>query len=86
MAAKRAPVRQENPVDGLLDGIPEAHAPEVDRSAIGTAGEEHRFTVASFLELSKDVSRSAASSPAAGEQSSSRPPPSVCFTGGSDLF
>lgn len=53
MAAKCTPVRQENPVDGFLDGITEANAPEIDRSAIWTAGGEHRFTVASFLELSK---------------------------------
>lgn len=40
-AAQSAPVRQENPVDRLLDCVPDAYTPKLDRSAMRTLRREH---------------------------------------------
>jgi hypothetical protein len=40
-AAKSAPIRQEYPVDGLLDGVPDAYASKFDRSAMWAFCREH---------------------------------------------
>lgn len=38
--AKRAPIRQQQPVDRFLHDVPYAHAPEFDGFTVGTAGGE----------------------------------------------
>ena len=40
-AAERAAVGQNDPVQRFLDGVADAYASKIDRSAIGTAGGEH---------------------------------------------
>jgi len=40
-AAQSAPVRQKNPVDRLLDGVPDAYTSKLDRSAMRTLFREH---------------------------------------------
>jgi hypothetical protein len=45
--AESASVRSENPVDSLLDGVSHAYAPNLDRSAVRTAGGEHSLLIVS---------------------------------------
>src|SRR6202035_3111757 len=40
-AAQSAPVWQKNPVDRLLDCVPDAYTPKLDRSAMRTLCREH---------------------------------------------
>jgi hypothetical protein len=39
--AKLTTVRPKNGVDGLLEGVPDAYASKINRSAMGTTGREH---------------------------------------------
>jgi hypothetical protein len=41
MAAKSASLRQQDPVDGPLQGVPDADASKIDGSAMRTIGREH---------------------------------------------
>ena len=41
-SAQSAPVRQKNPMESLLDGVPDAYASNLDRSAMRTLSREHR--------------------------------------------
>jgi len=46
-AAQGAPVRQKKPVDGLLDGVPDAYSSKLDRSAMRTFCREHTNPISS---------------------------------------
>ena len=48
VAAQRAAVGPQDPVNGLLHGVANANAPKINRSAVRTASGKHSF-LASFL-------------------------------------
>ena len=48
-AAKRAPVGQKDPVERSLDGVSDANASKIDRSAIRTACGQHHSTLISSM-------------------------------------
>lgn len=43
VATERAPEGQKQPAESCLQGVPVAHAPEIDRSATRTTCEQHLY-------------------------------------------
>jgi hypothetical protein len=68
-AAQSAPIRQKNPVDGLLDGVPDAHTSKLDRSAMRTLCREHTHS-----SLINSISMLLRASPGSARIFAHRPP------------
>jgi hypothetical protein len=76
-AAQSAPVRQKNPVDRPLDGVPDAYTSKLDRSAMWTLCREHAHS-----SLINPISMLLRTSPCSARIFARRPARSFSFVSG----